>query len=78
MAVALTFDANILYYALDSEGGEEHLLAADLLRAAVRAGCTLLLSEDGQHGRIFNGVTVVNPFLLAGPELHRIFSSGSR
>jgi predicted nucleic acid-binding protein len=133
----ITFDTNILYYALDIEGGEKHLVAADLLRAAVRAdsvlllqslaelynaarkrktisldvvedfiadninvspvvafertdllpaialqrshrlqfwdavlittavraGCTIMLSEDGQHDRVFDGLTVINPFL---------------
>jgi predicted nucleic acid-binding protein len=29
---------------------------------AKRAGCRLLLSEDGQDGRTFGGVTIVNPF----------------
>lgn len=145
----LTFDTNILYYALDIDSGEKHLLAADLLRAAAhadsvlllqslaelynaarkrqviplgaverfiaenltvlpvvalepadllpaialqglhhvqfwdallittasRAGCTLLLSEDGQHRRVFDGLTVLNPFLLSSWERSRIFSS---
>lgn len=30
---------------------------------AKRAGCRLLISEDGQHGRTLGGVTIVNPFL---------------
>jgi predicted nucleic acid-binding protein len=30
---------------------------------AKRAGCRLLISEDGQDGRALGGVTVINPFL---------------
>ncbi len=45
-----------------------------LITTAIRAGCSLLLSEDGQHGRTFGGLTIVNPFLLSGPERDRIFS----
>lgn len=33
-----------------------------VLRAAKRAGCTILLTEDLQHGARFDGVQVVNPF----------------
>ncbi len=29
---------------------------------AKRAGCRLLVSEDGQDGRTLGGVTIVNPF----------------
>jgi predicted nucleic acid-binding protein len=131
-----TFDTNILVYAIDSQAGERHRMALDLIRqssgrdciltlqslaelfraltgrhrispvraaeivqgwrdavpvfaademcltdaidavithswsfwdamiwaTAKRAGCRLLLSEDGQDGRIFGGVTIVNPF----------------
>jgi predicted nucleic acid-binding protein len=30
---------------------------------AKRAGCRVLISEDGQDGRTLGGVTIVNPFL---------------
>ncbi len=30
---------------------------------AKRAGCRLLLSEDGQSGRTLGGVTIINPFV---------------
>lgn len=30
---------------------------------AKRAGCRLLISENGQDGRVLGGVTIVNPFL---------------
>lgn len=41
-----------------------------LLVAARTAGCDRLLTEDLQHGRVIDGVTIVNPFLAdeAGPE----------
>ncbi len=35
---------------------------AIILAAAASAGCTMLLSEDFQHGFAWGGVTVVNPF----------------
>ncbi len=38
-----------------------------ILGSAIRAECRYLLSEDFQHGREVEGVTIVNPF-LAGPE----------
>jgi predicted nucleic acid-binding protein len=34
-----------------------------ILRCAKQAGCRVLLSEDMQHGRIVDGVEIVNPFL---------------
>jgi len=33
-----------------------------ILRAAGQAGCSVLYSEDFQHGRTVEGVRVVNPF----------------
>ncbi len=33
-----------------------------IVSAAAEAGCTLLLSEDMQHGFVTRGLTVVNPF----------------
>jgi predicted nucleic acid-binding protein len=36
-----------------------------IMAAAVEAGCSTLLSEDLQHGRTVQGVTIVNPFLDA-------------
>jgi predicted nucleic acid-binding protein len=40
---------------------------AMLWAAAREAGCTLLLSEDFQHGRVLDGVRFHNPFVEAGP-----------
>jgi prevent-host-death family protein len=34
-----------------------------VLRMAKRSGCRRVLSEDMQHGRIVDGVEIVNPFL---------------
>jgi predicted nucleic acid-binding protein len=34
-----------------------------IIRSAERSGCSVLLSEDMQHGRAINGVRIVNPFL---------------
>jgi predicted nucleic acid-binding protein len=36
-----------------------------ILRAAQRSGCSILLTEDLQHGSRFDGVEVVNPFKIA-------------
>lgn len=33
-----------------------------VLAAAIDSGCKVLLSEDLQHGRVFEGVRIVNPF----------------
>jgi predicted nucleic acid-binding protein len=38
---------------------------AMIISAAAEAGCTLLLSEDMQHGFVTRGLTVVNPFAAA-------------
>jgi predicted nucleic acid-binding protein len=35
-----------------------------ILRAAQRAGCAILLTEDLQHGARFESVEVVNPFRI--------------
>jgi predicted nucleic acid-binding protein len=43
----------------------EHSLSfwdAMIWATARRAGCRLLISEDGQDGRMLDGVTIVNPF----------------
>lgn len=38
-----------------------------IVAAAQTAGCTWLLSEDFEHGRVFEGVRVVDPFQMAPP-----------
>ncbi len=34
-----------------------------IVRAAVLGGCSILLSEDLQHGQLIDGVRIENPFL---------------
>ncbi|MGA9356166.1 MAG: PIN domain-containing protein [Terriglobales bacterium] len=34
-----------------------------ILRSAKQTGCSVLLSEDWQHGREIDGMRIVNPFL---------------
>ena len=34
-----------------------------VLRCAKQSGCRVLLTEDMQHGQVFDGVRIVNPFL---------------
>ena len=36
-----------------------------IVAAAVESGCSMLLSEDLQHGRTVQGVAIFNPFLDA-------------
>lgn len=38
-----------------------------IVAAAIEAGCGTLYSEDMQHGRTIDGVTIVNPFLESAP-----------
>jgi predicted nucleic acid-binding protein len=34
-----------------------------ILAAAIQAGCTIVYTEDMQHGQTIDNVTIVNPFL---------------
>jgi predicted nucleic acid-binding protein len=34
-----------------------------ILRSAKQSGCSVLLTEDMQHGQVIDGVRIVNPFL---------------
>ena len=34
-----------------------------ILRCAKQSGCSVLLTEDMQHGQVIDGVRIVNPFL---------------
>ena len=34
-----------------------------ILAAAERAGCTTVITEDLQHGGIYHGVKIINPFI---------------
>ncbi|HZP05787.1 MAG TPA: PIN domain-containing protein [Terracidiphilus sp.] len=36
---------------------------ASILQSAKEAGCSILLTEDLQHGQTIDGVRIVNPFL---------------
>ena len=57
-------DESCLIDAMDAVAG--HNLSfwdAMIWAIAKRAGCQLLLSEDGQDGRLLGGVTLVNPFV---------------
>jgi len=38
-----------------------------ILAAALEAGCDTLLTEDMQHGRVIDGLTIRNPFLESRP-----------
>ena len=50
---------------------------AVILAAASEAGCSVLLSEDMQHGFVWRGVTIVDPFReTLHPQLAAILRSG--
>jgi predicted nucleic acid-binding protein len=38
-----------------------------IVASAIEAGCDTLLSEDMQHGRVIDGLTIVNPFREPSP-----------
>ena len=40
---------------------------AGILAAAQRLGCHSVYSEDLNHGQVYDGVTVINPFLAVAP-----------
>jgi predicted nucleic acid-binding protein len=40
-----------------------HFYDALILAAAIESGCRTLLTEDLQHGRKVQGLTIVNPFI---------------
>jgi predicted nucleic acid-binding protein len=56
-------DELCLVDAMDAVAGQQlSFWDAMIWATAKRAGCRLLLSEDGQDGRTLGGVTIVNPF----------------
>jgi predicted nucleic acid-binding protein len=62
------FDTNILVYSRDLTEPNKHQVAERIVRdaliiaAALRSGSPVLCSEDLNHGRVYHGVEVVNPF----------------
>ena len=56
--------AEVLLAAVDLAQEQVSIWDAVILCAAAEAGCQLLLSEDLQHGFVYKGVTVVNPFRM--------------
>lgn len=54
--------SSILLAALDLAVQQFGIWDAVILSAAAEADCQLLLSEDMQHGFVWSGVTIVNPF----------------
>jgi predicted nucleic acid-binding protein len=60
--LALTLDLHATARAL-SEGHRLSFYDALIVAAAIEAGCDTLFSEDMQHGRTIDGLTILNPFL---------------
>ncbi|HMO49409.1 MAG TPA: PIN domain-containing protein [Rubrivivax sp.] len=50
------------------DGLSIHYWDALMVAAAQQQGCTLLLTEDLQHGQLIDGLRIVNP-CLAGPDI---------
>jgi predicted nucleic acid-binding protein len=50
-----------------------HYWDALLIATALRAECTVLLSEDGNHGQNLGNLKLLNPFLLSDVELTSTF-----
>jgi predicted nucleic acid-binding protein len=47
---------------------------AMLLATALRAKCTILFSEDMQHTRTFDRLTILNPFQLSAQQLDHLLA----
>lgn len=45
-----------------SRKGSLHIYDATIIASALRAGCTMLWTEDMQDGRVIDGLTIRNPF----------------
>ena len=50
-----------------AEGHRLSFYDAQIIAAAIEAGCDTLFTEDMQHGRAIGGLTIVNPFLASVP-----------
>ncbi len=62
-ATIIPSDLDVLEAAFDAANRHQlQTYDAIILAAAAEAGCSVLYSEDMQHGFIWNGVMVVNPF----------------
>lgn len=49
-----------------------------IVQAALDAGCDLLLTEDLQHGRRFDDLEIVNPFLASAHEPRARYSAKAK
>lgn len=75
-AIMPAMDPSTLTAALDL--ATDHGLTiwdAVIVNAAAEAGCRLLLSEDLQHGFVWRGMTIVDPFR---PERHPLLAAALR
>lgn len=60
---ALTFETVLAAVRLSARLGYSHC-DSQVIAAALAAGCTVLYSEDLQHGHVIDGtLTIVNPFI---------------
>jgi predicted nucleic acid-binding protein len=48
-----------------------------IITASADAGCSLLLSEDMQHGFVARGMTIINPLTTPHPKLAALLSAAS-
>lgn len=72
-------DESCLIDAMDAVAHSGWSFGDAMIWATVKkAGCRLLISEDGQDGRTLGGVTIVNPFKLEpSPLLREALHAGS-
>ena len=57
----LTFDSNILIYAIDLNAGDRHNAAAALIRRAARSDCVLTLQSLGEFFHVVTRKTKLSP-----------------
>lgn len=62
MSADAFIDTNIFIYQLDADDSRKQVVAEHTVRQALAAGCRRLLSDDLQHGRRVEGLTIVDPF----------------
>jgi len=74
--VRLTFDSNILIYAIDSSAGDRHSAAAALIRRAARCDCVLTLQSLGEFFHVATRKTKLSPANagLAVERWHAVFA----
>jgi predicted nucleic acid-binding protein len=61
-AIPLTMETNEAAVDISRRRGF-HIYDSLILASSMQAGCTVVYTEDMQHGQVIEGVRIVNPFL---------------